>query len=118
VLTLVAPALHGCEPALALRAPVLARRSARVELGRAPFGGYQRWVVGLVTGGGSQLPLPWSVGAGAGAGCCCAAAGAAPARTVATVSTNHSLVMALSSAQGCKGNIARRDEVPHVPLRR
>jgi hypothetical protein len=37
------------------------------------FAGRHRWVVGLGTGGGSQLPFPWS--AGAGAGSCCAAAG-------------------------------------------
>ena len=50
----------------------------------------QRCVVGLVTGGGSQLPLPWSKGAPcfwADAG-----AGAAPARTAAIVSMIDSLV--------------------------
>ena len=62
----------------------------------ARFGGRQRWVVGLVTGGGSQLPLPWSCGAGAG--CCCAAAGAAPATTAVIVSTNPSFIMGISFA--------------------
>ena len=44
----------------------------------------------MVTGGGSQLPLPWS--GGVGAGCCCAVAGAVPARTAVMVRTNDNLV--------------------------
>ena len=71
----------------------------------------QRWVVGLVTGGGSQLPLPWSKGTP-----CCwadAGAGAAPARTAAIVSIIDSLVTRNSfAASALKGNAARRDEVP------
>ena len=71
----------------------------------------QRCVVGLVTGGGSQLPLPWSKGAPcfwADAG-----AGAAPARTAAIVSMIDSLVTTNSfAASALKGNAARRDEVP------
>jgi hypothetical protein len=71
----------------------------------------QRCVVGLVTGGGSQLPLPWSKGAP-----CCwadAGAGAAPARTAAIVSMIDSLVTTNSfAASALKGNAARRDEVP------
>ena len=71
----------------------------------------QRCVVGLVTGGGSQLPLPWSKGTP-----CCwadAGAGAAPARTAAIVSMIDSLVTANSfAASALEGNAARRDEVP------
>ena len=71
----------------------------------------QRCVVGLVTGGGSQLPLPWSKGTP-----CCwadAGAGAAPARTAAIVSMIDSLVTTNSfAASALKANAARRDEVP------
>jgi len=66
----------------------------------------------LVTGGGSQFPLPWSTGAGAG--CCCAAAGTAPARTAAIISIIHSLVTGIPL--GRKENDARRDEVPPYRL--
>src|SRR4029079_15694461 len=50
----------------------------------------QRCVVGLVTGGGSQLPLPWYKGTP----CCWADAGAgtAPARAAAIVSLIDTLV--------------------------
>ena len=71
----------------------------------------QRCVVGLVTGGGSQLPLPWSKGTP-----CCwadAGAGAAPARTAAIVSMIDSLATTNSfAASALKGNAARRNEVP------
>ena len=71
----------------------------------------QRCVVGLVTGAGSQLPLPWSKGTP-----CCwadAGAGASPARTAAIVSMIDSLVTTNSfAASALKGNAARRDEVP------
>ena len=62
------------------------------------------------TGGGSPLPLPWSVAAAAG--CCCAAAWVAPARTAAIVSTNPTLVMRFLCCIDCRGKTSPGDEVP------
>src|SRR3954463_2709999 len=95
-----------------MEAPGVTQRGAtRVILAGGPGGlapvrrlTRQRCVVGLVIGGGSQLPLPWSKGTP----CCWADAGAgvAPARTAAIVSMIDSVVTTNSfAASALKGTL-------------